>query len=176
MNKPLLCLTCLVSNCAECDSFIALWKLFRIPSSVYSVTQMKRLRRAIRSAVQKLTDYCDEAPLSLWKMLQRGMGRAIGSVELCGISFFFSRYQMKSYEFGGALRAMGTAINEKKESAEVNRLETTNWNDTNYFMPFLSHHIRVKSTTSTRRLLGRAKRPLLVKTRDQDHSPNWCTW
>ena len=29
---------------------------------------------------------------------------------------------MKSYEFGGALRAMGTAINEKKESAEVNRL------------------------------------------------------
>ena len=29
---------------------------------------------------------------------------------------------MKNYEFGGSLKAMGTAINEKKESEEVNNL------------------------------------------------------
>jgi hypothetical protein len=116
-----------VSNCAGYDSHIPLWKLFqnpeqcifRQPNETTTTSQFDLL------ASEKITDYCDvrlhcryeedvttgDASRSYW----------FEGTEIAFL-FFISREPMKNYEFGGWLKAMGTAVNEKKQSEEVNRL------------------------------------------------------
>jgi hypothetical protein len=116
-----------VSNCAGYDSYVPLWKLFqnseqclfRYPNETTTTEQFDLL------SPEKTTDYCDVRLHCRYEEdVTRGDGARSYWFESRDISFlfFFSRYQMKNYEFGGPLKAMGTAINEKKESEEVNRL------------------------------------------------------
>jgi len=116
-----------VSNCAGYDSHVPLWKLFqnseqcifRSPNETTTTSQFDLI------SSEKLTDYCD---VRLHCRYEEDIttGDASRAYWFEGnfpeFLFFLSREPMKSYEFGGWLKAMGTAINEKKQSEEVNRL------------------------------------------------------
>ena len=87
---------------------------------------------------------------------------------------------MKSYEFGGALRAMGTAINEKKESAEVNRL--VSYEDDQLERYQLFHAVPVTpykgKVDINEEVVRTGKEAAIEAVEDQGPRsfPNWCIW